>query len=103
VVKIKTIFLYCIYIRVTNCPVFPGHVLFSYNNITIFYPYRGGKTYFKCIEINEISLSKLRVSFELAHVFAGPSVLVFGNQNMVTLIYIEQFIATIVAQYAVQS
>jgi len=26
-------------------------------------------------------LSKLRVSFE----FAGPSVLVFGNQNMVTL------------------
>jgi len=30
-------------------------------------------------------LSKLRVSFELAHVFAGPSVLAFGNQNMVTL------------------
>jgi len=35
-------------------------------------------------------LSKLRVglSFELAHVFAGPSVLVLGNQNMVTpLVY----------------
>jgi len=31
-------------------------------------------------------LSKLRVSFELAHVFAGPSVLVFGSQNMVTLV-----------------
>jgi len=30
-------------------------------------------------------LSKLRVSLEMAHVFAGPSVLVFGNQNMVTL------------------
>jgi len=30
-------------------------------------------------------LSKLQVSFELAHVFAGPSVLVFGNQNMLTL------------------
>jgi len=70
--------------RVTNCPVFP-HVLFSYNNITIFHPYRGGITYFKCIEINKVSLCKLRVSFELAHVFAGPSVLVFGNQNMVTL------------------
>jgi len=27
-------------------------------------------------------LSKLRVSFE--YLFAGPSVLVFGNQNMVT-------------------
>jgi len=47
--------------RVTNCPVFPGHVLFSYNN---FYPYRGGITYFKCIEINKVYLSKLRVSFE---------------------------------------
>jgi len=55
-------------------------------HITIFYPYRGGITYFKCIEINKVSLSKLRVSFELAHVFAGPSVLIFGNQNMVTLL-----------------
>jgi len=73
---------------VTNCPVFPGHVLFSYNNITIFYPYRGGITYFECIEINKVSLSKLRVSFELAHVFTGPSVLVFGKQNMVTLYYL---------------
>jgi len=45
----------------------------------------GSPTYFKCIEINKVSLSKLRVSFELAHVFAGPSVLGFGNQNMVTL------------------
>jgi len=60
-------------------------VLFSYNNIRIFYPYRGGITYFKCIEINKVSLSKHRVSFELGHVFAGPSVPVFGNQNMVTL------------------
>jgi len=41
------------YSRVTNCPVFPGHVLFSYNNITIFYSNRGGITYFKCIEINK--------------------------------------------------
>jgi len=54
-------------------------------HITIFYPYRGGITYFKCTEINKVSLSKLQVSFELAHVFAGPGVLVFGNQNMVTL------------------
>jgi len=53
----------------------------SYNNITIFYPYRGGITYFKCIEINKVSLSKLRVSFELAHVFAGPSVLVFWKSK----------------------
>jgi len=34
-------------------------------------------------------LSKLHVSFELAHVFAGPSVLVFGNQNMVTLLFLD--------------
>jgi len=51
-------------------------------NITIFYPDRG-IAYFKCIEINKASLSKLRVSFE--YLFAGPSVLVFGNQNMVIL------------------
>jgi len=47
-----------------NCPVFPGQVLFSNNNIKIFSPFRGGITYFKCIEINKVSLSKLRVSFE---------------------------------------
>jgi len=52
-------------------------------NITIFYPYRGGIANFKCIDINKASLSKLRVSFE--YLFAGPSVLVFGNHNMVTL------------------
>jgi len=56
--------LQLLYIRVNNCPVFPGQVLFSNKNITIFYPYRGDITYFKCIEINKVSLSKLRVSFE---------------------------------------
>jgi len=52
---------------------------------TIFYPYRGGIAYFKCIEMNKAFLSKLRVSFE--YLFAGQSVLVFGNQNMVTLLF----------------
>jgi len=32
--------------------------------ITMFYLYRGGIAYFKCIEINKASLSKLRVSLE---------------------------------------
>jgi len=36
--------------------------------------------YFKCIEINKASLSKLRVSFD--YLFPGPCFLVFGNQNM---------------------
>jgi len=44
--------------------VFPGQVLFSNNNIKMFSPFRGGITYFKCIEIIKVSLSKLRVSFE---------------------------------------
>jgi len=48
---------------VTNCPVFPGHVLFSFNNITIFYPYRGGITYFKCIEINNVFIMFLFLLF----------------------------------------
>jgi len=39
-------------------------------------------------------MSKLRVSFELAHVFVGPSFLVFGNQNMVTLTYAMLFSKT---------
>jgi len=33
--------------------------------------------------MNKSSLSKLQVLFE--YLFAGPSVLAFGNQNMVTL------------------
>ncbi len=44
------------------------------------------EAYFKCIDINKASLSKRQVSFD------GPmalSVLVFGNQNMVTLVYIR--------------
>jgi len=35
--------------------------------------------------MNKAFLSKLRVSFE--YLFAGQSVLVFGNQNMVTLLF----------------
>jgi len=46
--------------------------------------------YFKGIEINKASLSKLRVSFE--HLFAGLSVLVFGNQNMVSLPFWQTYI-----------
>jgi len=40
-----------------------------------FLSIQGGIAYFKRIEINKASLSKLRVSFE--YLFAGPSVLVF--------------------------
>jgi len=50
-------------------------------NIKKFYPYRG-IAYFKCVEINKASLSKL--SFQ--YLFAGPSVLVFDNQNMVAIL-----------------
>jgi len=32
----------------------------------MFYPYRGGITYFKCIEINKVSLSKLRDEYHLS-------------------------------------
>jgi len=43
-----------------------------------FYPYRGSISYFKCIEMK----ASLNFKYHLSVCF--PSVLVFGNQNMVT-------------------